>query len=160
MSTNPSSPAEAALIAAMKELLGNVYVMYLRAHGAHWNIEGPLFASLHDFFGDIYEDVFGSADTIAEGIRQHGAYAPFNLAHLVKLSTIGDATITFEGGGAPSPLLQDLYDVNEAVRASLKKAYRAAEQAEDYGLSNFFQDRLAMHQKWMWQIKSHLGLGK
>lgn len=155
-----SSPAEATLIAALKEALGNVYVMYLRAHAAHWNVEGPLFASLHDFFGDIYTDVFGSADTIAEGLRQHDAYAPFNLSHIVKLSNIADATFLFEGGAAPSPLIQDLYTVNEAVRASLGKAQRAAEVAGDLGLANFFQDRLAMHQKWMWQLKAHMGLGK
>jgi starvation-inducible DNA-binding protein len=156
----PSSPAEATLIAALKETLGNVYVMYLRAHAAHWNVEGPLFASLHDFFGDIYQDVFSSVDMIAEGLRQHDVYAPFNLSQMMKLSTIADATFVFEGGAAPSPLIMDLYTVNEAVRVSLGKTQRAAEIAGDLGLANFFQDRLAMHQKWMWQLKAHLGLSK
>lgn len=149
------SPAETALIAALKELLGNIYVMYFRAHGAHWNVEGPLFVSLHEFFGELAADVYGSADVIAEAIRQHDAYAPFNLSHVVKLATIPDAVMTFENGGAPTALLQDLFNVNELMRGSLKKAFRAANQAEDDGLANFIQDRMAAHQKWMWQLRAH-----
>lgn len=146
---------EIALIASLKELLGNIYVMYFRAHGAHWNIEGPLFVSLHEFFGALADDVHDSADVIAEAIRQHSAYAPFNLSHVVKLATIPDAMMSFEHGGSSAMLLEDLYEANEILRSSLRRAFQAANAANDDGLANFIQDRMAVHQKWMWQLRAH-----
>jgi DNA-binding ferritin-like protein len=65
-----------ALVGALRELLGNVYGMYFRAHSAHWNVEGPFFGPLHDFFGELYEAVFDSADLVAEIMRFHRYYAP------------------------------------------------------------------------------------
>ena len=99
------SPSEIVLSAALKELMANLYVMYLRAHGAHWNAEGMLFAPLHKYFGQLYEDVFESIDPIAEALRQHDVYAPYTLSHVAKLATIADAQLV---NGQPTPLLQDL----------------------------------------------------
>jgi starvation-inducible DNA-binding protein len=50
------------LIEQMKVVLADSFVMYTKAHGYHWNVEGTLFPMLHDFFGDIYAEVYGSID--------------------------------------------------------------------------------------------------
>ena len=65
-----------ALVGALRELLGNVYGMYFRAHSAHWNVEGPNFAEYHGFLGTFYEAVFDQTDAIAEHIRALGSYPP------------------------------------------------------------------------------------
>ena len=147
------SPSESVLSAALKELMANLYVMYLRAHGAHWNVEGMLFAPLHKYFGQLYEDVFESIDPIAEALRQHDVYAPYTLSHVAKLATIADAQLV---NGQPTPLLQDLVGVNSQVQTSLAKAFRAAESAGDLGLANILQDRMAAHLKHAWQLRAHL----
>jgi starvation-inducible DNA-binding protein len=144
---------EAALVASLKELLGNTFVLYLRAHGAHWNVEGSLFPSLHDYFGDFAEDVYSSIDVIAESLRQHYTYAPSTLSHLANLATIPDAQLNFESGALGHVLLSDLRDTNTALRMSLDKAYRLADQAGDLGLANFLQDRMAAHLKHDWQLR-------
>lgn len=143
------------LSVALKELIGNSYVMYLRAHGAHWNVEGPLFSSLHDFFGKIADDVFDPIDIFAESLRQHEFYAPYTLSHVMKLSTIPDMMLP---GGQPTPLLQDLIGVNGVVMESLAKVKAAAERVSpvDDGLVNHIEERRAAHLKWDWQLKAHL----
>lgn len=147
------SPAENALAVALKELIGNLYVMYIRAHGAHWNVEGPLFPMLHDYFGDLQSDVFGSIDFFAESLRQHEFYAPNNFSQVMAGATIPDATFK---NGQPIPLMQDMVGVNSQVMTSLNKAYRASEAANDLGLSNFIQDRLGAHLKHSWQLRAYL----
>lgn len=147
------SPSENALAVALKELIGNLYVMYIRAHGAHWNVEGPLFPMLHDYFGDLQSDVFGSIDTFAEALRQHEFYAPNNLSQVIAGATIADASFKT---GQPTPIMQDMVGVNMQVMTSLNKVYRAAETASDLGLSNFVQDRLAAHLKHSWQLRAYL----
>jgi starvation-inducible DNA-binding protein len=147
------SPSENALAVALKELIGNLYVMYIRAHGAHWNVEGPLFPMLHDYFGDLQSDVFGSIDTFAESLRQHEFYAPNNLSQVIAGATIADASFKT---GQPTPIMQDMVGVNAQVMTSLNKVFRAAETASDLGLSNFVQDRLAAHLKHSWQLRAYL----
>jgi len=57
------------LIDQMKVVLADTFAMYLKAHMFHWNVTGPNFPQLHEFFGDLYEELHGAVDPIAEQIR-------------------------------------------------------------------------------------------
>ena len=57
-------------------LLANVYAFSIRLQSYHWNVEGINFKEYHKLFGDMYEDVSGSIDTIAELIRTLDKYVP------------------------------------------------------------------------------------
>ncbi len=42
----------------LKVLLASNFAYYLKAQYFHWNVEGPDFAQLHDFFAEIYTDAY------------------------------------------------------------------------------------------------------
>ena len=147
-------PAERALIQCLEPLIGNLFAMYARAHGAHWNVEGPWFPVLHGFFGSLYEDVFGSIDHFAEALRQHRAYAPCGLDELFDLGTLPEGP-KFDCAD-PRDLLGELQRMNTALMAALSEARDCADAARDFGLSNFIQDREAAHLKWDWQLRAML----
>ena len=48
----------------LKIAFADTYAFYVKAQNYHWNVEGVLFKQLHAFFEEIYEDVFGSIDSI------------------------------------------------------------------------------------------------
>jgi starvation-inducible DNA-binding protein len=75
------------LTTAIKVLLANATVMYYKAHQFHWNIEGAEFTQYHEFFGDLYTDVYNSVDPIAELLRKLDDYAPVSLDELFKYKT-------------------------------------------------------------------------
>ena len=50
------------LVADLKVLLASSYAYQLKAHMFHWNVEGSDFAQLHEFFGNVYQEVFDSVD--------------------------------------------------------------------------------------------------
>lgn len=138
---------ESTLITALTALLRAIYTMYATAHTAHWNIEGPLFPELHSFFGDIYDDVFDSADPVAEAIRQHGAYVPSEL--------IGSITPPVLTGGNPQPMVAALALQNTAVLGALQLALTET-TGVDEGLANLLQDRLQAHKKYEWQLSAQM----
>lgn len=148
-----ASPQHDAFIAASQQLMADLYAMYFRAHGAHWNVEGPFFGPLHDFFAKIYEDVHDSIDVVAEGIRFHKEYAPATFSVFHQLTNIADVQVK---GGNPIEHLRAVYEANEMVLTSLQAAFNASEAISDVGLANFFQDRIMSHDKWAWQLRSHL----
>lgn len=140
------------LIEQMKVVLADTFAMYLKSHMFHWNVTGPNFPQLHEFFGDLYEELHGAVDPIAEHLRTLDAYAPGSFKRFTDLATIEDEV------GIPSAMsmVSKLQDDNEKVIASLRKAYKLAEANDTPGLSNFLQDRIDIHWKHNWQLKSIL----
>ena len=138
------------LIVALKKVLADTFVMYYKAHSYHWNVEGSNFPQYHSFLNDLYEEIFGAVDTIAEHIRQIDGYTPTSLTELKSYSMISED----EDVVSAMSMMNRLIDANNLVLASLMMAYQAAEQATEIGLSNFLQDRVAAHQKHGWMLKS------
>jgi len=61
---------------ALSHVLADTFMLYAKTHSFHWNVTGPYFHSLHNFFKELYEDLIEGGDTIAERIRALGHWAP------------------------------------------------------------------------------------
>lgn len=142
-----------SLVKALKEVLGNVFSMYVRTHGAHWNVRGSDFAQYHELFETIYEDVYGSIDPLAENIRKLDADAPSSLADFNEFDGLSEAPVS---GDSEQVLTQDILDANRIVLESLDKAFEIANDDNEQGIANFLAERIDMHQKWKWQLTSSL----
>lgn len=140
------------LIQAMKKALANEFAFYLKAHGFHWNVEGPDFVQLHELFATIYEDTYGSLDTFAEHIRILGAYAPASFSRFSELTDIEDEIKILTATMMVEKLLSD----TDIVMSGLETTYELAESLHQHGLSNFLAERLDAHAKWAWQLRSIL----
>ena len=136
---------------ALKKVLANTFVMYFKTHTYHWNVEGMFFPQLHEFFGNLYEELYGAVDPIAEHIRAMDSYAPMSLTELKGLSTVME---TLSGIPDAKSMVNNLIVDNNTVIISLMQAYQEAEKASELGLSNFLQDRIDIHQKHGWMLKA------
>jgi len=140
------------LIDALRLVQANVVVMYSKAHGYHWNIEGILFKQFHAFFLEIYEDVYDSLDTFSEILRKLGQPAPYKLTEWMSNSNMAYEDIPYTA----IPLLQSLEATNLVMLASLKDAFDKADAIDEQGVANFIAERIDQHQFWDWQIKASL----
>ncbi|MEO1748801.1 MAG: DNA starvation/stationary phase protection protein, partial [Pseudomonadota bacterium] len=75
---------------ALQDILADTYRLMFKTHAYHWNVEGPLFFSLHKLTEEQYENLFSAADTLAERIRALGQLAPSNLSTILSSSVIKD----------------------------------------------------------------------
>lgn len=140
------------LVDELRKVLSNTFMMYYKAHAAHWNVEGMLFASLHEFFGTLYEELHDAVDPIAEHLRALGFYAPVSLTILMIDSEILEDTGVFETRG----MIEQLIAANDLVRASLYRARSEADAVKEAGIINFLEERIDKHDKYAWMLKSHL----
>jgi starvation-inducible DNA-binding protein len=134
---------------SMKIVLANTFAMYFKAHGHHWNVEGKDFSQMHDFFSNIYEELFAAVDQIAEQIRALDDYVPYGLHTVSSIATIKDSSIN--GNSIPS-MLQDLMDANASVIEALNAAHKLAEAEGNRGLVNHIEGRLDVHAKHGWML--------
>lgn len=140
------------LVELMNKVLADTFVMYLKAHSFHWNVEGSDFSQYHDFFGGIYEEVYGAVDPTAEQIRALDGYAAGTLTRYMSLTSIKE-TITVPPA---RDMLHDLQNANDKVLETIKEAQLNADRQGEIGLSNFLQDRYDAHKKHGWMIRATL----
>lgn len=136
---------------AIKVLLANVTVMYYKTHQFHWNVEGIEFTQYHEFFGDLYIDVYNSVDPIGELLRKLDEYAPVSIDDLYKYKTLEEETTRVI---LLSDILASLIKANEEVLASLNKVFTIANADKQQGICNFIADRIDTHQKHGWFLRA------
>ena len=138
-------------ITAANHAFADTFKFYLMAHNYHWNVEGMFFASLHELFGNIYEDVFSAVDPLAEHIRAMGAYAPGTLNLIQKFSSLEDQDDTLPDAKG---MIENLMHQNDIVLETLHKTMMYADEADNPGFSNFLQERISQHKKHAWMLRA------
>ena len=137
---------------ALKIAFASEYSFALKAQNFHWNVEGPLFPQLHELFGTIYEEVYGSIDAFAENIRKIHAYTPASYTRFSMLSGIEDETEILP----PETMIAELLSDSERMQEMFKIVFQAAEELGEHGLSNFLADRQDAHAKHSWMLRATL----
>jgi starvation-inducible DNA-binding protein len=139
---------------ALKIVLADTFTMYLKTHSFHWNVIGPNFSEYHAFFGNLYEELHGAVDTIAEQIRAVNSFAPSSLDRIKELTRIeeSDTIPTAER------MFQILINDNNIILDALKQAYDLADKEGELGLANFLQDRMDIHKKHGWMLRATAGM--
>lgn len=137
---------------ATKIAFASEFSFYLKAHMFHWNVTGSRFTQLHDLFGDIYEEVYGSIDDFAEKIRSLGAFMPGSYTHFSMLTEISDETEKLDA----ETMIQTLLTDSDKMVKILKMVFDLSEAEGEHGFSDFIAGRMDAHRKHSWMLRSSL----
>jgi len=143
----------AAIADALSRLLADSYTLYLKTHNYHWNVTGPMFQTLHVMFQTQYTEMWQALDEIAERIRALGFPAPGSYREFSALGTIAEV----EGVPDAEAMIRDLVVGQEAVVRTARAAFRVAEPASDEPTCDILTQRLQIHEKNAWMLRSLLG---
>lgn len=127
--------------------------MYFKAHSFHWNVEGVHFSQYHDFFGDLYKELHGAVDPLAEEMRALSAYAPTTLTDMYSKKTVSEAGIV---GNEVRVMLSMLQEDNEEILRNLSEAFTMADSLNEQGLADFLAGRIDTHKKHGWMIRASM----
>ncbi|MBX3247217.1 MAG: DNA starvation/stationary phase protection protein [Myxococcales bacterium] len=136
----------------LSRVLADSYTLYLKTHSFHWNVEGPMFNTLHEMFMVQYTELWNALDLIAERIRSLGYYAPGTYAELGKLSSIEET----EGVPEAMAMVRLLVKGHESVARTAREAFKPAEKAGDQATADLLTQRLQVHEKTAWMLRSLL----
>ena len=154
MEINTGIPAEqrGAIVQGLSRLLADTYVLYLKTHGFHWNVEGPMFQTLHQMFMDQYTETWNAIDLIAERIRSLGEYAPGTYREYARLTRIKET----EGVPRAEEMVRLLIEGQEAVVRTAREALGVADEANDQPTLDLLTQRMQVHEKNAWMLRSLL----
>ena len=136
----------------LSRLLADNYTLYLKTHNFHWNVKGPMFQTLHLMFMTQYNELWLALDEIAERIRALGFPAPGTNSQFARLTSIP------ETAGVPEAqeMVRLLVQGHEAVAKTARKIFPAAEKANDEPTADLLAQRLQVHEKTAWMLRSLL----
>lgn len=141
-----------AIAEGLSRLLADSYTTYLKTHNFHWNVTGPMFATLHTMFETQYTELATAVDEIAERIRALGVFAPGSYAAFSKLSVIEEETGTPDA----QSMIRQLVDAQEAVARTARKVMPLADAASDEPTADLLTQRMLVHEKNAWMLRSLL----
>jgi starvation-inducible DNA-binding protein len=148
-----SSADSKKIAAGLSRLLADSYTLYLKTHNFHWNVTGPMFQTLHLLFQDQYTEQWNALDLIAERIRALGHVAPGSYRQFAKLSSIAEE----EGVPKATDMIRQLVAGQEAVARTARELFPAVEGANDQPTADLLTQRLQIHEKNAWMLRSLLG---
>jgi starvation-inducible DNA-binding protein len=152
MDTGISPKDRAAIAKGLSRLLADTYVVYLKTHNFHWNVEGPMFQTLHLMFMEQYTEAWNAIDLVAERIRSLGHYAPGTYREYLELARVK------ETAGVPKAeaMVKLLIEGQEAVVKTAREVLPVAEKADDQPTLDLLTQRMQVHEKNAWMLRSLL----
>ncbi|MGO3926943.1 DNA starvation/stationary phase protection protein [Rhodopseudomonas pseudopalustris] len=142
----------AKLAEGLSKLLADSYTLYLMTHNFHWNVTGPMFNTLHAMFMAQYTEQWTALDVIAERIRALGFPAPGTYKEFVKLASIEEV----EGTPKAMDMVRHLVAAQEATARTARELFPLTEEANDQPTADLLTQRLDIHEKTAWMLRSLL----
>jgi starvation-inducible DNA-binding protein len=145
-------PQRLQIAEGLGRVLADSTVLYAKTHGFHWNVTGPMFNTLHLMFMEQYTELWTALDEIAERIRALGHQAPFGGSIYGSLSSIPES----QGVPAAMDMVKELVQGHEAVARTIRGVFTTADQANDQPTADLLTQRLQIHEKTAWMLRSLL----
>jgi starvation-inducible DNA-binding protein len=142
----------AKIAQGLSALLADSYTLYLTTHNFHWNVTGPMFNTLHLMFMNQYTEQWNALDLIAERIRALGHPAPGTYKEFVKLASIKEV----KGVPDATDMIRHLVRAQEATARTARELFPVAEAASDQPTADLLTQRLEVHEKTAWMLRSLL----
>ena len=136
----------------LSRLLADSYTLYLKTHNFHWNVTGPMFTTLHTLFEQHYTELATAVDEIAERIRALGVSAPGSYRQFGELSSIPEET----GVPGAEEMIRQLVRGQEAVVKTARSIFPIVERANDEPSADLLTQRMQIHEKNAWMLRSLL----
>ena len=146
--TGVEDPKSAAALLAGS--LADTYSLLIKTHAVHWNVEGPMFFSVHNLTEAQYNDLFAAADVIAERIRALGQLTATSPKNLLSDSVIDDISSPSDAVSMCESLASD----HSKVAKRLHDVIEAAEDARDPVTADLATARAAFHEKAAWMLRA------
>ncbi len=111
-----------------------------------------MFSTLHTLFEQEYQELALAVDEIAERIRALGQRAPGSYTEFAKLARVKEEQESPDA----SEMLRRLTVDQHTVVATARQVLQAAEKAGDEGTVDLAVQRMRVHEKNAWMLRSHL----
>ena len=137
----------------LSTLLADIYVLAMKARKYHWNVVGPQFKALHDFFETHYSLLDKMVDQVAKRVRTLDNSVPGTMTEFLKSTELSE-----QPGIHPNAesMIADLLTDHETVIRRLRDDAKRCTDCDDQGTCDFLAGMVRQHEHLAWILRGQL----
>src|SRR3979409_2357885 len=131
---DPSAVEEISGI--LRELLADLFVLYLKTKNFHWHMSGPHFRDYHLLLDEHADQLFAMTDPIAERVRKLGGITLRSIGQISRTQRVLDNDAEYV---EPLDMLAELAEDNKTLASRLREAHNVCDEHRDVATASFIE---------------------
>ena len=134
--TDLSPAAVAAISETLRQLLADVFTLYLKTKGFHWHMSGAHFRDYHLLLDEQATEIFAMTDPIAERARKIGGTTLRSIGDVAKHQRLLDNN---GQSAAPGAMLEELVADSRCLTKLMRGAHEVCDEFKDVATASLLE---------------------
>ena len=134
--TDLSGDAVADISNELRQLLADVFALYVKTKNFHWHMSGPHFRDYHLLLDEQGDQLYAMTDPIAERVRKVGGNTLRSIGHVARLQRVLDNDAEFV---TPLDMLAELREDNARLADRMRAAHGAVDKRGDIATASLLE---------------------
>ena len=149
----PATPTDlnqkgvAEITASLKQLLADVFALYLKTKNFHWHMSGAHFRDYHLLLDEHSDQIFAMTDDVAERARKIGGTTLRSISDVTKHQRLADNN---EENVSPKDMLSELSDDNQQLTRFLRATHDICDEHKDVATASLIENWIDETERRTW----------
>src|SRR5580698_9383626 len=142
-----SKNAVAEISDSLRQLLADVFALYLKTKNFHWHMVGRHFRDYHLLLDEHGDQIYAMTDDIAERARKLGGTTIRSISDISRHQRLKDNNSEFV---APNDMLAELRADNQQLTRELRSAHELCERRNDVATASLIENWIDETERRTW----------
>ena len=132
---------------ALRQLLADVFALYVKTKNFHWHMSGPHFRDYHLLLDEHGEQIFAMTDDVAERARKIGGTTLHSVSDISRHQRLKDNNAEFV---SPKEMLGELCADNEQLTRFLRSTHEICDRHNDVATASLIENWIDETERRTW----------
>jgi starvation-inducible DNA-binding protein len=146
-STDLSHKGVEEISSSLRQLLADVFALYVKTKNFHWHMSGRHFRDYHLLLDEQSEQIFAMTDDVAERARKIGGTTLHSISDISRHQRLKDNNAEFVG---PEDMLTELCADNQQLTRSLRSTHEICDRHNDVATASLIENWIDETERRTW----------
>src|SRR5262244_4289858 len=134
--TDLRANAVSEISGALNIVLADMFALYLKTKNFHWHASGPHFRDYHLLLDEQADQLYATADPIAERVRKLGGTTVRSIGHIGRLQRVSDNEAEYV---TPLDMLAELREDNARLADRMRETHNVCDEHNDVATASLLE---------------------
>src|ERR1700685_1145308 len=152
--TDLSSKGVAEISSTLRQILADVFALYVKTKNFHWHMSGAHFRDYHLLLDEHSDQIFAMTDDIAERARKIGGTTLHSISEISREQRLDDNNKEFV---APLEMLAELSNDNQQLTRSMRATHEVCDRHDDVATASMLENWIDETERRTWFLSEIVG---
>jgi starvation-inducible DNA-binding protein len=154
VTTDLSREGVTEISTTLRQLLADVFALYVKTKNFHWHMSGRHFRDYHLLLDEHAEQIFAMTDDIAERARKIGGTTLRSVSDISRHQRLKDSD---EESLSPKEMLEEVRSDNRELTRFLRSAHEICEKHNDVATASLIETWIDETERRTWFLSEVVG---